>query len=146
MAFRFRKIFTIFPGLRLNIAKKSVSISAGRDGATLNIGKDGVRGTVGLPGSGLSYSKILVPRRKIEEALGGPDGAEAKPTPARPLPAPEVTPTPEAAQAPPGPQVPQTPPAPPAGEPAGAHARRFGGRYSPPPPAPVAPPPLPPKD
>lgn len=144
MAFRFRKIFTIFPGLRLNIAKKSVSISAGRDGATLNIGKDGLRGTVGVPGSGLSYSKILVPRRQIEEALGGLDGAEARPTAARPLPAPEGPPPP---QAPEEAQAAPAPPAPQAGEPAGAHARRFGGRYSPaPPPVPLAPPPLPPKD
>lgn len=111
MSLRFRKTFTLFPGLRLNIAKKSISVSAGVDGATLNFGKQGVRGTVGLPGSGLSYSKILVPRRAIEEAVGGVVKApEAQIGTQREAPAP-------------------------------ARARRFGGAHSPgqvaPPPVPA---------
>jgi hypothetical protein len=31
--------------------------ASGRRGATVNIGKRGIRGTVGLPGTGLSYSE-----------------------------------------------------------------------------------------
>lgn len=59
MGFRFRRTFRLFPGVRLNISKGGVSASVGPHGATLNLGKRGLRGTVGLPGTGMSYSTQL---------------------------------------------------------------------------------------
>lgn len=59
MGFRFRKSIRILPGVRLNLSKSGVSTSIGGRGATINVGKKGVRGTVGLPGTGLSYSEML---------------------------------------------------------------------------------------
>lgn len=57
MGFRFRKSIKIAPGVRINLTKKGVSsLSVGKRGATVNVGKKGTRGTVGIPGSGLSYS------------------------------------------------------------------------------------------
>lgn len=56
MGLRFRKSFKLFPGLRLNIAKKSASLSLGRPGMTVNLNQHGTKTTVGLPGSGVSYS------------------------------------------------------------------------------------------
>ena len=56
MGFRFRKSFSLLPGIRLNLGKKRVSVSIGRPGLTVNISKDGIRKTVSLPGTGLSYS------------------------------------------------------------------------------------------
>ncbi len=56
MGFRFRKIFSLGKGLRINIGKRGISTSLGVPGATLNIGKGGLRSTVGIPGSGLSYT------------------------------------------------------------------------------------------
>ncbi|MBP2281035.1 hypothetical protein H4W00_001848 [Psychrobacter sp. PL19] len=57
MGFRFRKSIRIAPGVRINLTKKGVSsLSVGKRGATVNLGKKGTRGTVGIPGSGLSYS------------------------------------------------------------------------------------------
>ena len=57
MGFRFRKSIKLAPGVRLNLTKKGISsLSVGKRGASVNIGKKGTRGTVGLPGSGLSYS------------------------------------------------------------------------------------------
>ena len=57
MGFRFRKGIKIAPGVRINLTKKGISsVSVGKRGATVNIGKKGTRGTVGIPGSGLSYS------------------------------------------------------------------------------------------
>lgn len=55
MALRYRKTYTLFPGVRLNIAKTGISASFGVPGATVNINRDGVMGTVGMPGTGLSY-------------------------------------------------------------------------------------------
>lgn len=60
MAVRFRKSFRL-GGIKLNVTKNGLSsISLGGRGASLNIPvarSGGIRGTVGIPGSGLSYSK-----------------------------------------------------------------------------------------
>ena len=60
MGMRFRKIFSVLPGVRLNVSKSGVSTSLGGHGATVNVGADGRRYvTVGVPGSGLSYRAPL---------------------------------------------------------------------------------------
>lgn len=56
MGFRFRKSVKIAPGVRLNIGKKSVGISAGVKGARVSVNSSGrVTKSVGIPGTGLSY-------------------------------------------------------------------------------------------
>lgn len=58
MGFRFRKSIRLFPGVRVNISKKGVSsVSIGPRGANLNVGENGSRVTVGIPGTGISYSE-----------------------------------------------------------------------------------------
>lgn len=56
MGLRFHKALSIISGLRLNFSKSGPSLSVGGKGLTYNIGTKGTRTTVGLPGSGLSYS------------------------------------------------------------------------------------------
>lgn len=56
MGFRFRQSIRLFPGVRLNFSKTGTSVSIGGKGATTNISNRGVRNTVSLPGTGLSYS------------------------------------------------------------------------------------------
>lgn len=57
MAFLFRKRIKIFPGIWLSLSKGGMSTSFGGKGLTVNI-KDGkTKTTVGIPGSGLSYSE-----------------------------------------------------------------------------------------
>jgi len=68
MPFRFRRSLRLAPGLRINLAKKGASISVGGRGFTRNFSRRGVRTTVGLPGTGLSYS---TPRRTGGSWLGG---------------------------------------------------------------------------
>jgi hypothetical protein len=53
--FRFRKRIKLFPGLWLNASKRGISASIGGRGATVNISKKGVRETVSVPGTGISY-------------------------------------------------------------------------------------------
>ncbi len=60
--FRFRKVIPLGKFLRINLSKKGASLSAGRPGASVNIRKDRVDGTVGVPGSGLSYKERLSKR------------------------------------------------------------------------------------
>lgn len=58
MGLNFKKSLKIAPGLKLNIGKKGInSVSVGKSGARVNVGKRGIKTTVGMPGSGLSYSK-----------------------------------------------------------------------------------------
>ena len=61
--FRFQKRIGIVPGLRINLSKSGASVSLGVKGAHLTVGKT-PRVTVGLPGSGLSYTETLGSRRR----------------------------------------------------------------------------------
>lgn len=54
---RFRKSVKIMPGVRLNFSKSGVSTSIGRRGATVNVSKRGIRSTLSIPGTGLSWSR-----------------------------------------------------------------------------------------
>jgi hypothetical protein len=65
--FRFRRSFKILPGVRWNLGKKSSSVSLGGRGFHYTIGSYGSRTTVGLPGTGLSYTSVS--RRKRAERL-----------------------------------------------------------------------------
>jgi L,D-peptidoglycan transpeptidase YkuD (ErfK/YbiS/YcfS/YnhG family) len=57
MSLRFRKRIKIFPGIWFNLSKSGISTSIGGKGLTVNL-KDGkTKTTVGIPGSGLSYSE-----------------------------------------------------------------------------------------
>jgi hypothetical protein len=53
--FRFRKTFSILPGVHVNLSKTGVSTSLGGKGATLNVGRGQRTVTLGVPGTGLSY-------------------------------------------------------------------------------------------
>ncbi len=71
MAFRFRNSIRIAPGIRLNLGKNGVSVSAGVKGATITAGSNGVYGNLGLPGTGLSYrtrlNKSASQRKRAEQ-------------------------------------------------------------------------------
>jgi cobalamin biosynthesis Mg chelatase CobN len=59
MGFRFRRSIKIAPGIRLNVSKSGVSTSIGGSGATINLSRRGAKATVGIPGTGISYSESL---------------------------------------------------------------------------------------
>ncbi len=61
MGFRFRRRIKIAPGISLNVSKSGLSTSLGRRGFTVNIGRGKTRTTVGLPGTGISYSETSMP-------------------------------------------------------------------------------------
>lgn len=54
--FKFHRSIKIAPGIKINFNKKSTSLTLGRKGIHTTISKSGIRNTVGLPGSGLSYT------------------------------------------------------------------------------------------
>lgn len=60
MGFRFRKSISLGKLLKLNVSKSGIGVSGGIRGARLSVSPDGkVRGSVGLPGTGVSYTKVL---------------------------------------------------------------------------------------
>lgn len=70
MGFRFQRRISLIPGLRLNLSKSGVSLSAGGRGLTTNLSSSGLRTTIGIPGTGLSYrtgSKGSTARKKKAE-------------------------------------------------------------------------------
>lgn len=56
MGWRFRRSIRLFPGLRLNLSKSGVSMTAGIRGLSVTTGKRGTYMNAGLPGTGL-YSR-----------------------------------------------------------------------------------------
>jgi len=79
---RFRRTIKVAPGIRLNINKRSVGLSAGIPGARVSINSDG-RSTrsVGVPGTGLYYRSQTGPRRGAGRSPYAPSPTAA---PARP--------------------------------------------------------------
>jgi hypothetical protein len=58
MGFRFRKSVKI-GGIRFNLGKNGLtSVSIGKKGHSTNLSKKGVRTTLGIKGTGLSYSTL----------------------------------------------------------------------------------------
>ena len=74
MGLRFRKSIKIAPGVKLNINKKSCSVTVGKRGAHYTINSKGKHtASVGIPGTGLSYthtsngSKKNLSNKKMKE-------------------------------------------------------------------------------
>jgi hypothetical protein len=59
MAFRFRQSFRLLPGVRLNLSKSGISASLGIRGAHVTVGPRATTTSVGLPGTGLSYTSRI---------------------------------------------------------------------------------------
>lgn len=64
MGLRFNRRLKILPGVTLNFSKSGVSTSFGVRGLRHTIGHGKRRTTVGLPGTGLSYTDIQTVKRR----------------------------------------------------------------------------------
>lgn len=92
MSIRFRRNVKIAPGLKVNINKKSVGITAGSRGAHISANSRGeITKTVGIPSSGLSYvDRTVMSERShgvdyddFEESMGDDEAWQQKATPKR---------------------------------------------------------------
>jgi len=57
MGVRFYRRFSVLPGVRLNVSKANVSVSLGRRGLNITKGTSGERLSLGIPGTGLSWTR-----------------------------------------------------------------------------------------
>lgn len=65
MGFNFRKSINLGGGLKLNLGKKSVGISAGVKGVRVSVNSKGRKSaTLSIPGTGISYTKTSTKKRK----------------------------------------------------------------------------------
>jgi hypothetical protein len=67
MGLRFRRSIKLLPGVRLNLSKSGVSTSVGVRGAHVTLGHGKVRETVGIPGTGLSYTETQSTHARHEQ-------------------------------------------------------------------------------
>lgn len=75
MGFRFRKSVKIAPGVRVNLGKKSSSVSFGGKGVSHTVSSTGRRTTsVGIPGTGVSYSTTHGSTKTTGSSQGSPRG------------------------------------------------------------------------
>ncbi|MEK5115445.1 DUF4236 domain-containing protein [Bacillus sp. FSL R5-0677] len=72
MGFRFRKSIKIAPGVRLNVSKKGIGVSAGVKGARISTGPSGTRVTTSIPGTGISYEQRIGNKPNAEETYSQP--------------------------------------------------------------------------
>ncbi len=68
MGLRFRRRIKILPGITLNLSRSGVSTSVGVRGAHVTVGHGQVRETVGIPGSGLSYTHVQSADGHVDDA------------------------------------------------------------------------------
>jgi hypothetical protein len=83
MGFRFRRSIKILPGIRLNVGKRGVSTSIGVRGAHITVGHGQVRETVGLPGTGISYTHVESSKAQEQPAASAEAPASTEPSAAR---------------------------------------------------------------
>lgn len=69
MGLRYRKSVKLAPGVKLNIGKKSTGISVGVKGARFSVNSKGrVTRSVGIPGTGISYTKSTSLKSKKKQS------------------------------------------------------------------------------
>src|SRR3954468_15999052 len=73
MGWQLRKSFKIAPGVRLNMSKRGLGVSAGPRGTKVSLGGDGkVRRTISIPGTGISHRSIVGGRRQAPAGRTNP--------------------------------------------------------------------------
>ncbi len=86
MGFRFRKSIQIAKGVRLNVSKGGIGVSAGVRGARYSVHSSGRRTkSAGLPGTGLSF--VSTSGRGRSRAASGPSSRQTQPVPVAQRPA-----------------------------------------------------------
>jgi hypothetical protein len=77
MGLRFQRRIRLFPGVRLNLSKSGISTSIGARGAWFTFGPRGTRTTVGLPGTGVSYTTQSPAHRHEQPPAPAPTSSPA---------------------------------------------------------------------
>ena len=79
MGLRFRKTISLLPGVRLNVSKSGVGVSAGVPGIRGSINTSGrATGTLSIPGTGLSYVKTKTIGKKSKAKTADKEKTKSK--------------------------------------------------------------------
>ena len=78
MGLRFRTSISVAPGVKVNVNKKSASVTVGKKGAHYTMSTSGKQtASVGLPGTGLSYSKSFGGKKKSSKSSSSKKGSSS---------------------------------------------------------------------
>ena len=80
MSWRFWRRIPLLPFVTLNVSKRSLSISIGKRGFHITLNRHGIRGTIGLTGSGLFFTKYRSYNAFGVKMSGGSLGQSAEDT------------------------------------------------------------------
>lgn len=73
MGIRFRKSFKVAPGVKINLNKKSTSMTFGGKGVHYTINSNGKKTkSVGIPGTGISYSETSSSKKRVSRNSSTP--------------------------------------------------------------------------
>jgi hypothetical protein len=72
MGFRFFKRIKLMPGVTMNLSKSAPSFSFGPRGMKYTVGASGTRTTLGIPGTGLYYTKLNSRKKKNQDQAPPP--------------------------------------------------------------------------
>ena len=72
MGFKFQKRIKLLPGVTLNLSRKGVSTSVGTTGARVTVGHGQQRVTTGLPGTGISHTKVTSTTKATPQPAAAP--------------------------------------------------------------------------
>jgi hypothetical protein len=71
MGLRFRRSWSVLPGVRFNLGLKSGSVSFGMRGLHYTVGTRGSQVTAGIPGTGLFWTKRITWQARTTQPLAG---------------------------------------------------------------------------
>jgi hypothetical protein len=80
MGWRFRKSFTVMPGVRVNVSRRGVSATLGSGPLAMHVGPSGTYVNASIPGTGIGYRERLGgPPERQSRAQGSPRSRVASP-------------------------------------------------------------------
>lgn len=71
MSLRMRKRIKILPGIYINLSRSGISTSVGIKGASVTTGHGKTHTNIGIPGTGISYSKSTTNKNQKAVPSGG---------------------------------------------------------------------------
>lgn len=64
MGFNFKKTIHLGNSVNINVSKNGVGVSVGVPGARIGVGPNGIKETLSIPGTGISYTKQQRKKKK----------------------------------------------------------------------------------
>jgi hypothetical protein len=78
MPFRFYRRKQMIPDVRVNLSRSGPSLTFGVRGAHVTVGERGVTRTVGIPGTGLFYARLVITQGRTGRRIEAAESADVR--------------------------------------------------------------------